>query len=91
MIFRRHFLGGADWKACIGLAKINRGQFFHAVYRCKEQIGRACFMMQPYALFPLDEYFGAARGAIASHVQGRDYVGEKFKKTLRRSRTAGAF
>src|SRR5262249_8614038 len=32
-IFRYHFLLGADWKLCCRKLRIDRGNFFHAVYR----------------------------------------------------------
>lgn len=57
-IFKYHFLLGADWKLCCRKLKMDRGNFFHEVYRVEEALGRAYRETQPYALFPLDEYFG---------------------------------
>lgn len=57
-IFRYHFLLGADWKLCCRQLKMDKGTFFHAVYRIQQKLGRAFRELQPYALFPLDEYFG---------------------------------
>ncbi|HWB99941.1 MAG TPA: hypothetical protein VG672_24705 [Bryobacteraceae bacterium] len=57
-IFRFHFLLGADWKLCCRQMHIDRGTFFHAVYRIEQRLGRAFRELQPYSLFPLDEYFG---------------------------------
>jgi hypothetical protein len=63
-IFRFHYLLGADWKLCCRQLKMDRGEFFHEVYRIQEKLGRVMRELQPYALFPLDEYFGGAvRGA----------------------------
>lgn len=63
-VFRFHFLQGADWRLCTRRLNINRGTFFHAVYRVEERLGRVFHELKPYALFPLDEYFcGTARGA----------------------------
>jgi hypothetical protein len=59
-IFRFHFLLGADWKLCCRKLRMDRGNFFHAVYRIQQKLGRAYREIQPYALFPLDEYFGGA-------------------------------
>jgi len=56
-IFRFHFLLGADWKLCTRRLKMDRGNFFHAVYRIESKLGRQFREMQPYGLFPLDEYF----------------------------------
>jgi hypothetical protein len=59
-IFRFHFLLGADWKLCCRRLKMDRGAFFHAIYRIQEKLGRAFRELQPYSLFPLDEYFGGS-------------------------------
>jgi hypothetical protein len=56
-IFRFHFLLGADWKLCCRQMKIDRGNFFHEVYRIQQKLGRTFAELEPYALFPLDEYF----------------------------------
>ncbi|MES1258384.1 MAG: hypothetical protein ABUS51_08135 [Acidobacteriota bacterium] len=57
-IFRFHFLLGADWKLCCRRLKMDRGSFFHEVYRIQQKLGRVFRELEPYALFPLDEYFG---------------------------------
>jgi hypothetical protein len=57
-IFRFHFLLGADWKLCCRRLGIDRGAFFHMVYRIQQKLGRVFRELEPYALFPLDEYFG---------------------------------
>jgi hypothetical protein len=57
-IFRFHFLLGADWKLCCRRLGIDRGTFFHAVYRIEQNLGRVYRELRPYALFPTDEYFG---------------------------------
>ncbi len=59
-IFKYRFLLGADWKLCIRKLKIERGPFFHAVYRIQTKLGQVFSELEPYALFPLDEYFGTA-------------------------------
>jgi hypothetical protein len=56
-LFRYHFILGADWKLCARKLGIDRGTFFHAVYRIEQKLGRIFRELQPYALFPLDEYF----------------------------------
>jgi len=56
-IFKYHFLLGADWKLCCRRMGIDRGTFFHAVYRVQEELGRIFRELEPYSLFPLDEYF----------------------------------
>jgi hypothetical protein len=56
-LFRCHFLLGADWKLCARTLGIDRGNFFHAVYRIEQKLGRVFREVEPYALFPVDEYF----------------------------------
>jgi len=56
-IFRFHHLLGADWKLCCRQLKIDRGNFFHAVYRIEAKLGKVFRELQPYALWPVDEYF----------------------------------
>jgi len=56
-LFRYHFLLGADWKLCARQLKMDRGNFFHAVYRIEQKLGRVFRELEPYSLFPLDEYF----------------------------------
>jgi hypothetical protein len=56
-MFRYHFLLGADWKLCSRKLGIDRGTFFHTVYRIEQKLGRIFRELQPYPLFPLDEYF----------------------------------
>jgi hypothetical protein len=57
-IFRYFFLLGADWKLCCRQLKIDRGTFFHQVYRVEQILGREFAELEPYALYPLNEYFG---------------------------------
>src|SRR5665213_3270961 len=59
-LFRFHFLLGADWRLCCRQMKMDRGVFFHEVYRIQQKLGRAYRELEPYALFPLDEYFGGS-------------------------------
>lgn len=63
-VFRFHFLLGANWKLCCRRLQIDRGTFFHAVYRVQQKLGRIFRELKPYSLYPLDEYFG---GKIEKH------------------------
>jgi hypothetical protein len=56
--FRLHFLWGCDWKFCCRRLGIDRGNFFHAIYRIEQQLGQIFAELRPYPLYPLDEYFG---------------------------------
>jgi hypothetical protein len=58
-LFRFHFLLGADWRLCCRQLKMEKGIFFHSVYRIQQKLGRAFRELAPYPLFPLDEYFAA--------------------------------
>lgn len=60
-LFKYHFLLGADWKLCCRKLKMDRGNFFHAVYRIQQKLGKVFRELQPYGLYPLDEYFGSSR------------------------------
>jgi hypothetical protein len=42
---------------CCSRLGLGRGNFFHAVYRIQEKLGRVFREVQPFSLFPLDEYF----------------------------------
>jgi hypothetical protein len=57
-IFRYYHLLGASWKLAANFFNLDRGRFFHAVYRIEQRLGRAFCEVEPYPLFPLDEYFG---------------------------------
>ena len=57
-LFRYYFLLGADWQLCARQLKMDRGNIFHAIYRIERTLGRAFSELQPYPLYPLDEYFG---------------------------------
>jgi hypothetical protein len=62
-VFKFHFLLGADWKLCTRQLKLDRGNFFHTVYRIEQKLGRIFRELEPYGLFPLDEYFHGPRRA----------------------------
>jgi hypothetical protein len=56
-VFDLHFLLGADWRFCTRRLGMDRGNFFHEVYRIEHQLGRVFRELRPYSLFPFDEYF----------------------------------
>lgn len=56
-VFRYFFILGADWKLCARRLGIDRGNFFHAVYRVEERLGKVFSELEPYALFPPRDYF----------------------------------
>ena len=58
-VFKYHFLLGADWNLCCRKLRIDRGTFFHEVYRIQQKLGRTFRELEPHALFPLDQYFNS--------------------------------
>jgi hypothetical protein len=65
-IFKLHYLLGADWRLCCGKLGMDRGSFFHEVYRIQQRLGRVFRELQPYGLYPLDEYFGGCTRETAA-------------------------
>jgi len=65
-IFKYHFLLGADWRLCCRKLNVDRGIFFHNVYRIQEKLGRIFRELEPYSLYPLDEYFDGARLGVSA-------------------------
>lgn len=57
-LFCVYFLGEADWRLCARRFHLDRGNLFHAIYRIERRLGRLFAQVEPYPLFPLDEYFG---------------------------------
>ena len=46
-IFTNHFLLGADWKLCCRKLGMERGAFFHEVYRIEQKLGRTFRELEP--------------------------------------------
>jgi hypothetical protein len=84
-LFRFAFLNGADWRLCERYLGIDRGNFFHAMYRVEEVLGRYLAEMQPYPLFPIDEYMGGtvrtARIAVTAESIRRRWRRERLPMT----------
>lgn len=70
-VFRYHFILGADWKLCTRTLKLDRGNFFHAVYRIEQKLGRTFRELEPYPLFPIDDYFQGASKLPAPRIPAR--------------------
>ena len=56
-VFNARFLMGGEWELCCRQLRMEKGRYFHTVYRIQNKLGRAFREVTPYALFPLDEYF----------------------------------
>lgn len=66
-LFTFHYLLGADWKLCCRRMKLERGLFFHAAYRIEQKLGKVFRELQPYALYPLNDYFHTSRPAFGAN------------------------
>jgi hypothetical protein len=55
-MFKYHFLLGADWRLCCRKLHIDRGMFFHQLYRIEAKLGRVYRETEPYGLFPVYDY-----------------------------------
>jgi hypothetical protein len=73
-IFRYHFLLGADWKLCCRKTTLDRGEFFHIVYRIQQRLGRVFRELEPYGLYPLSEYFNGESKAVTAFMPQRNVV-----------------
>jgi hypothetical protein len=71
---------GAEWRLCCRRLKIDKGNFFHMVYRIEQRLGRVYRELEPYALFPLDEYFGGMGKLSVKEITPRDAFNELFDK-----------
>ncbi len=60
-VFKYHFLLGADYRLCCRKLHIERGNFFHVVYRIEQKLGRVFRELEPYSLYPVDEYYNGER------------------------------
>jgi hypothetical protein len=58
-LFRYHHLLGADWRLCCRQLKMERGDFFHALYRVEQKLGKVFAELEPYPLYPLRDYFNS--------------------------------
>jgi hypothetical protein len=57
-VFKMFFLEGRDWRYCCPRLGLDRGSFFHEVYRVEQRLGSAFAEISPIPLFPLGRYFG---------------------------------
>ena len=82
-VFRFHFLLGADWRLCCRQLKMDRGSFFHTIYRIEQKLGRIFAELEPYPLYPLSEYFvGVIRKDARSSTTFGPDTGEERRRRL---------
>lgn len=60
-LLKLHLVGHMGWKKCAPLLGLDRGQFFHSVYRVEAKMGRALRETRPYGLWPLQDYFASRK------------------------------
>jgi hypothetical protein len=67
-IFRYTYLLGADCQLCASRLGLDRGDYYQMLYRIQIKLGREFADLKPYALYPVDEYFGGpVRGRKIEH------------------------
>jgi hypothetical protein len=59
-LFQLHMMEGREWSECCPKLGVDRGNFFHAVYRIEQRLGRVFRETKPYSLIP-SEYFAGGR------------------------------
>ncbi len=64
-VFKYHYLLGAGWKLCCRQMQIDRAIYFRTLYRVQEKLGRTFGELEPYSLYPVDEYF---KGPVRCHM-----------------------
>jgi len=69
-IFRFHFLLGAEQPEISRRIGLDRGEYFHELYRIESILGHAFCSTEPYALFPVDEYFSTSGGRSRTKLPG---------------------
>ena len=73
-IFRIHFVLGADHALCCVKLKMDKGVFYHHLYRIEATLGRTFRELEPFALFPLDEYFQGSKPEDLSELRLKKVV-----------------
>lgn len=57
-VFELSELQGMDFRGCCRILDIDKGNFFHAVYRMQHLLGRAFRETKPHPLYPIGLYYG---------------------------------
>lgn len=58
-IFVLHYIDLHPWRECCHTLGLERGEFFHELYRIEAAIGYAAATLEPYGLYPVDTYLSA--------------------------------
>jgi len=59
-IWREYHVAGKEWREVAPRVGLERGNFYHAVYRIEKKLGRVFAELKPYPLWPWWEYTGEA-------------------------------
>ncbi len=81
-VFRFHFLLGADWKLCCRQLAMDKGTFFHFVYRIERKLGRTFAELQPYPLYPVEDYFAGCIHRVERSVPAAPPLAERWHTGL---------
>jgi len=84
-LFRLHFLGRDEWRACCCALGVDRGTFFHRVYSITEQLGRIFAELRPYPLYPVATYFAGVVQSAAEALPLEADVEEAFAPSIHRT------
>jgi hypothetical protein len=68
-IFCIHYLLGGDYRICCKKWHMERGVFFHMIYRIQRKLGRAFRETEPYPLFPMSDYFAGPQRIYAGSMK----------------------
>lgn len=61
-LFRLHYQLGFDSRSCCGKLHLpDDAAFYRAKYRIEQKLGRAFRELEPYPLYPLEDYFSDGR------------------------------
>ncbi len=82
-IFTCHFLLGADYRLCCRRLGIDKGDFFHGLYRIEQALGRVFSELEPYSLYPIDQYYNGPRKRCAAEPPDPDAQGVRPAPVLR--------
>jgi hypothetical protein len=71
-IMECHFYDGLPWRQCLAAlsahhTKVDRGLFFHSVFRIEQKLGRRFLLNPKTALYPLSRYVASSASHATSH------------------------
>jgi hypothetical protein len=88
-LFRYAFVLGADHRLCCRCLGIERTQYFYDIYRIEETLGKYLAELEPYPLYPVDEYMGGSvRAALVPRMPMASEVAPRRRRRDRLPMTA---